>query len=198
MLDKLPYYRCNGNTEWRVVRGHNDYIVSCDGEVFSFLSLKKLKTSSVNGYKQIQLGKQSLYVHRIVADCFLKKSDYGEIDHINGERGDNRVENLRWCNHSQNMNNPYTLERMSENCAWRGKFGIEHNRARSVVQLSKYGDFLKKWDSMMDVERELGISQPSITNCCKGIFETAGGYKWKYADEWNPPKKSVSEIRPLF
>ena len=54
-------------------------------------------------------------VHRLVAITFLefeRTEERNEVDHINGVKTDNYVENLRWCTHKENMNNPITLNKI--------------------------------------------------------------------------------------
>ena len=54
-------------------------------------------------------------VHRLVAMTFLefeRTEERNEVDHINGCKTDNYVENLRWCTHKENMNNPITLNKI--------------------------------------------------------------------------------------
>ena len=54
-------------------------------------------------------------VHRMVAMTFLefqRTEERNEVDHINGVKTDNAVENLRWCTHKENMNNPVTRRKI--------------------------------------------------------------------------------------
>ena len=54
-------------------------------------------------------------VHRMVAMTFLefqRTKERNEVDHINGNKSDNSVDNLRWCTHKENMNNPVTLRKI--------------------------------------------------------------------------------------
>lgn len=55
------------------------------------------------------------YVHRVVAILFIPNlENKPEIDHINGDKLDNRAINLQWCSHKENINNPITKRRQSE------------------------------------------------------------------------------------
>ena len=54
-------------------------------------------------------------VHRMVAMTFLefqRTEERNEVDHINGNKADNSVDNLRWCTHKENMNNPVTRRKI--------------------------------------------------------------------------------------
>ena len=54
-----------------------------------------------------------IYVHRAVAKLFIPNPDNKPcIDHIDGNRENNRVDNLRWCTYKENMSNPITLQRL--------------------------------------------------------------------------------------
>jgi hypothetical protein len=59
------------------------------------------------------------------------------------------------------------------------KIGRE-KRKRPVLQYSISGDFIKEWDSAINVERDLKIDSSSIARCCKNKVKSAGKYVWKY------------------
>lgn len=72
-----------------------------------------------NCYPRVNGNARKVYVHRAVATLFISVVDpeANEVDHINGDRSDNRARNLAWCTHSQNHRNPLAVrgkrERMS-------------------------------------------------------------------------------------
>lgn len=57
--------------------------------------------------------------------------------------------------------------------------------SKKVNQYDKNGNFIKQWESIIEVERQLGIKNEHIGQCCRKVkkYKTAGGYIWKYAEE---------------
>ena len=80
------------------------YAVSNDGQVWSHISNKWLKPSTTsNGYASVRLKGKTQNVHRLIAEAFCNKSKgCDQVNHINGDKLDNRAENLEWVTMSQN------------------------------------------------------------------------------------------------
>lgn len=98
------------------IPGFSNYSVSSSGEIFSDRqgSRKCLKLDNSMGYSRIVIvgddgNKRKLLVHRLVADAFIPNSDKTKIivNHKNGNKLDNRCENLEWCTYSENLNHAY-------------------------------------------------------------------------------------------
>ena len=67
----------------------------------------------VNGYYITTLG----LLHRLVAKAFIENKDNKPcVDHIDGDKHNNNICNLRWVTHKENNNNPITLSRLKESC----------------------------------------------------------------------------------
>ena len=110
-----------GNEEYRFVDGtEENMIISVNGEVFKrypksdryggrreYYEYVNVKPNA-SGYLQVNVPVRNIttLVHRLVAEAFLDNPQgYNEIDHRNHNRLDNRVANLRWCTHAENMSN---------------------------------------------------------------------------------------------
>lgn len=102
-----------------------------------------------NGYKRVQFktnGKiKDFGVHRLVAMAFIPNPDNKpQIDHIDGNPSNNRVDNLRWATAKENNNNPVTLDRKRSIMSIVNKRNIgkklkeETKRKISVSRMGKY------------------------------------------------------------
>lgn len=93
-------------TEWRKIEDRPNYSVSDSGEVRNDKTGRILKLSKHRcGYLHVMLGRKTvpLYVHRLVATAFVPNPDgKPQVDHINGDKRDNRASNLRWVSPSEN------------------------------------------------------------------------------------------------
>lgn len=182
--------------EWRPVVGYEGlYEVSDWGNVRSLdrmvrskggserLALGKLLKQYLDkdGYKRVGLhsnDKQVIAgVHRLVAEAFIDNpDDLPVIDHRDGHRDNNMVDNLRWFTVSLNNSTEQARQRKRQ---------AAYNRTDNKVKIRQYsldGEPLKDFDSSMEIERELGFDRSSVIRVCKGKQHTSYGYKWGYLD----------------
>ena len=137
-----------------------------------------------NGYLMVTLSKdckgKRYFVHRLVADAFiLNKNNKKEVNHIDENPKNNKVNNLEWVTHLENSNYGTRGKRISKNL----KEWCKKNRVKKVKQVSLNGIFIKEWESAKDVQKELGINSKGISLCATKRRKTAGGYKWIYVME---------------
>lgn len=130
------------------IKGFENYTVNDSGDnnktVYNTIRGKYKKPQQYkNGYLFVSLyqnGVNKIFLlHRLIAEAFIENKDNKPcIDHINGIRDDNRVENLRWCTQKENMNNPITKNRISNNR--KGvKFSEMHKKHLSEKAKQKVG-----------------------------------------------------------
>lgn len=176
---------------WKDIEGYEGkYMISSLGNVLT-LNYKRtgknkiLKPVLLNmGYYVVGLcknGKQKKhYIHRLIAQAFIPNPDNKpEIDHIDTNPLNNNINNLRWVTSKENSNNNFTKQHCSEKR--KTMIGVKHPKSKKIVQLTQNGEFIKQWDSIMDVQRELNIQHSNIWKTINGIRNSAGGYKWQYA-----------------
>lgn len=158
---------------------------------------KILTPCNRNGYSSVSLSKDGVItthsIHRLVATAFIHNpNNFPMINHRNEIKNDNRVENLEWCTHKYNMNYGTINKRRGESLG----YGKNNLCSKSILQFTKKGDFIRKWDCSMDIERELGFDNSNITKCCNGKkhFLSAYGFKWGYADDYERIPFKVFDI----
>jgi hypothetical protein len=81
-------------------------LVSNFGRVEDLHGLRSYGVTTRLGYKRVQIGDRKYFVHRLVLEAFLcPRPPHKECDHIDRNRSNNRIENLRWVTHLENVQN---------------------------------------------------------------------------------------------
>jgi hypothetical protein len=103
-IESVRPYHNNPRVNDGAVQYKNDYLVFRDGRVFSKRSGRFLKPRiHTHGYLRLQIQQKDEYIHRIVATCFIEKPpDHNEVNHLDGNKKNNQVDNLEWCTRSRN------------------------------------------------------------------------------------------------
>lgn len=128
----------------------------------------KSVTTGWHGYVWVSLcknGKQKTHsVHRIVANAFVEnKNNLPCVNHKDGNKENNTVENLEWCT-------------VHENQIHASKNGLL-SKSKKVICIETG----VVYQSSGEAERDTNICARNIRSACAGKYKTAGGYKWKWA-----------------
>lgn len=166
------------NTEiWKDIKGYEGlYQVSNLGRVRSIKRniIMKQKKNKRNGYLQITLHKNCLgktfNSHKLVALAFIKNpkpEQYNQVNHINEIKTDNRIENIMWCDNKFN-------------CNWGNK---TETVKKAIEQFTRSGQFIKRWNSLTEVEEKLGYRKSNISACANGKLPHAYNFLWSFCDK---------------
>lgn len=176
---------------WKDVKGYEGlYQVSNMGKVKSFprqYSIHKKpfimkQRVTHKGYLTLSLCKNSIQknkmVHRLVAEVFIPNStNLPQVNHKDGNKQNNHVENLEWCDNSYNQLHA-------------NRIGLNENRIKRVrevcfkpvIQYDLDGNEIGRYSSLREASSKTGCSYKAMSLCALGKTKTSGGYKWKYVN----------------
>lgn len=163
------------NETWKKVKGFNNFEVSDKGRVRNIkLGLIKSQRKTKTGYMIVDLkengNKYTRYVHRLVAEAFIKNAFFYEcVNHKDENKENNCVENLEWCDIA--YNNTYHGRAK--------KIGEHHKKYHPSCKKVKCVETGVIYDSVRAAGRITGICSICISCCLNGKQKTAGGYHWK-------------------
>lgn len=173
--------------EWKQYNDTN-YFVSNFGKVYSVLSDKILKEDSSSRYQTVTIyhdGKKlTTRVHRMVGEMFLKKNfDSLEINHIDGNKLNNRVDNLEWVTSLENLQHALdTGLRIPLK-------GVDHHNAKldefKVLEIKRLLESNKY--SQQEIADLYGITQGPISDINKGIA-------WSHVTNWTPQERATKVL----
>ena len=141
----------------------------------NFKILKQYTDNSSGGYNKVNLCKNGkvhlLRVARIIAETFIPNPDNKpQVDHINTNRTDNRVENLRWVTHKENMNNSTTTL---------NNIKAQRKVMKPVVQMTSDGHFKQIYRSQAYAGKFNNKSSHTIYAYCNKKYNDTSGDRWE-------------------
>lgn len=147
------------NEIWKDIEDTLNYEVSNLGNVRNKKTGRILKPGAygATGYKQVNIsivsegGKsRKRYIHRLVAQAFVENPDKKrEVDHINGNKLDNRAENLEWVTSSENQKRRHALGNIKTSHRKIGRFDLNNN-------------LIEEFDSILEAANKMGVKRNAI------------------------------------
>jgi hypothetical protein len=157
---------------WAKIDGY-PYSVSDTGLVRNDRKGRILKGRVLpTGYVYVQLGsiKKNFYIHRLVATCFIENPDAKpEVNHIDGNKSNNRVDNLEWVTRSENNIHKYRILNFQNENLFKSR--------RKKVICEETGII---YESLAAAQKATGVLDTHICRCTNGKRKTAGGFHWRY------------------
>ena len=191
--------------EWRDVVGYEGlYMISSYGRCVSLKryittkeGIKKITEPTLRAYNMVSgnylvynLWKENecrhISIHRLVATAFLPNpNNYPEVDHIDTNRTNNVVSNLRWCTTSINRLNPITRKKNS--ASKKGQYDLNPMAKKPVVRINPHDiSDVKFYKSASETKRLDGYNPGHVCEVCRkdGHRKMHKGYFWMWRSDW--------------
>lgn len=198
----------------------NLYSVTTDGRIYSHISNRFLKNQlSKNGYEVVSLVssgfKTTCYVHRLVAEAYINNpQQLPVVNHVDGNKRNNKLSNLEWCTYSDNIIHAYDNELRDSNrkysdefCSkiytylidgWRQKdvaeaMGVSVGVIKSILSSPVYEDIRNEFDLNQIPSRSNRITPERVLMIASDLELGIG--QNKIATKYNVAKSLVSQIK---
>lgn len=174
---------------WKIIQDFPDYEISNFGRIKYPIKKgkppfkKRIKLGNNGIYKYSEFSndkneKKKIAIHRLIATAFIENPNkYEIVNHKDGNKHNNNIENLEWCSQKQNIQHAHDNNLIQTK--------------RIIYQLDMNNEIIKKWDSIKDAYTSLNICRTGIDSVLAGKSKTSGGWSWCYAEKYNLNIKKI-------
>ena len=170
-----------GLEEWKDIE-YSNYTVSNLGNIKNKKTNKYIRPFKNNSGLYVLLTinniRKTVSVHRLVAKTFIPNPENKpQVNHIDGNRWNNNIENLEWCTQSENIKHSH--EFLNRNFY---AYGENHANSKKVSKYTMENEYICTYGSCHEASRQNNILFTNIAKCARGSRKSAGGFIWKYDD----------------
>ncbi len=156
------------------IKNHPDFVLYKDGRVYNIKRKQFLTPRKTGSYMSVVLNNKHYCIHRLLGMYFVEKPEnFTEkwiINHKDGDKTNNRVENLEWMSASENTQHAYNT-------------GL-HPNIRAIVQKDVNGNIIAEYSNATQVSKTIGRDVTSIIlkKCKHPTNSIYGGFKWEFKE----------------
>lgn len=169
------------------IPNYSNYGINANFDVINLKSKRVLKISMDRyGYKRVVLSNngiaKSFLLHRVIAIVFIEnKENKPQVNHKNGIKTDNRIENLEWCTCAENIKHAFDtgLKFISDKNKYLMQIGSKKANSKKVYQY-KNGKKVKEFASQTEAALFFKCRQSTISKIIYGVRKSSKGLILKF------------------
>ena len=177
-----PKRQCinQGTNAVEIWKPYENAMVSSLGRFKDTTGVVKTPRPNKQGYCPVRINGKFHYIHVLIAKAFdlPRRDGQNEVDHIDGNPSNNRLDNLRWATPRENVGYSYATNENRRSSAEQQSKPVEARRLGA--------DEWVAYASSNAAARALEVHPADISACCRGVRKQAGGYEFRRGEPNEP------------